>query len=69
MIDVQKIWLTDSAIWIQTTDGRKASEKFADYATLQNASKHEREAYSCSPFGIHWPHLDEDLSFEGFFAH
>ena len=69
MIDVQKIWLTDTAIWIQTADGRKASEKFADYASLRNASKQEREDYSCSPFGVHWPRLDEDLSYEGFFAH
>ena len=65
MIDVQKIWLTDTAIWIQTADGRKASEKFADYASLRNASKQEREDYSCSPFGVHWPRLDEDLSYEG----
>ena len=69
MIDVKKIWLTDTAIWIQTADGRQASEKFADYTTLRNASKHEREDFSRSPFGIHWPHLDEDLSYEGFFAH
>ena len=69
MIDVKKIWLTDTAIWIQTADGRQASENFADYAPLRNASKHEREEFSCSPFGIHWLHLDEDLSYEGFFAH
>lgn len=69
MIDVQKIWLTDSAIWIQTADGRKACERFADYAPLRNASVSERADYSCSPYGIHWAQLDEDLSYEGFFAH
>lgn len=69
MMDVQKIWLTDSAIWIQTADGRSACERFADYTTLRNASAAQRAAYSCTPYGIHWPHLDEDLSFEGFFTH
>ncbi|MBR4547898.1 MAG: DUF2442 domain-containing protein [Paludibacteraceae bacterium] len=69
MMEIQKIWLTDSAIWIQTVDGRKACEHFADYAPLRNASQAERADYSCSPYGIHWHHLDEDLSYEGFFAH
>ena len=69
MMDIQKIWLTDSAIWIQTVDGRSACERFADYAPLRNASAAERANYSCSPYGIHWSHLDEDLSYEGFFAH
>lgn len=69
MMDIQKIWLTDSAIWIQTADGRKACERFEDYTPLRNASASERSDYSCSPYGIHWEHLDEDLSYEGFFAH
>ena len=69
MIDIKKIWLTDTAIWIQTADGKQACENFADYASLRNASKAERLEYSCSPFGVHWPHLDEDLSYEGFFTH
>lgn len=68
-MDIRKIWLTDSAIWIQTADGRKACERFADYTPLRNASKTELANYSCSPFGIHWEHLDEDLSYEGFFDH
>ena len=69
MMDIQKIWLTASAIWIQTADERQACEYFADYAPLRNASASERADYTRSPFGIHWAHLDEDLSYEGFFAH
>ena len=67
MMDVQKIWLTDNAIWLETGDGRKACEKFADYASLRNASSAERANFTRSPFGLHWPALDEDLSYEGFF--
>ena len=69
MMDIRKIWLTDSAIWIQTADGRKACERFADYESLRNASFAQRANYSCSPYGIHWQQLDEDLSYEGFFNH
>lgn len=68
MIDVKKIWLTDAAVWIETADGRQACERFDNYASLRNASDKERQAYTRSPFGLHWPALDEDLSFEGFFA-
>lgn len=69
MLKIDKIWLTDTAIWIQTVDGRKASERFADYPALCNATAAEREAYTCSPYGIHWEKLNEDLCFEGFLKH
>lgn len=69
MIDVRKIWLTDNAIWLETTDGRKACERFADYASFRNASSSERANFTRSPFGLHWPTLNEDLSYDGFFAH
>ncbi len=68
MIEVKKIWLTDEAIWIETKDGCQACEQFADYAPLRKATAAERAAFTQSPFGLHWPALDEDLSFEGFFA-
>lgn len=64
---VEKIWLTDTEVWITTADGRTAVERFADYARLRDASQEQREAYTSDAFGIHWEELDEDLSFEGFF--
>ncbi len=65
---VSNIWLTDSAIWIELTDGRKGKESFADYARLSQATQEQRKNYILSYFGIHWPDIDEDLSYEGFFA-
>ncbi|MCM1309549.1 MAG: DUF2442 domain-containing protein [Bacteroides sp.] len=65
--DVANIWLTDSGIWIELRDGRKAQERFADYKRLANAGVEMRQHYILSHFGIHWPELDEDLSYEGFF--
>lgn len=67
MIKIEKIWLTDSAVWIRTSEGKEACESFADYPRLRYATPEQREQYEADDFGIHWESLDEDLSFEGFF--
>ena len=67
MEKVVKIWLTDTEIWIQTEEGKTASEMFADYPRLKYATQEQRNNYTTDDFGIHWEELDEDLSFEGFF--
>lgn len=64
---INKIWLTDDAVHIRTSDGREAKELFNDYARLRNASRSELEDFTADAFGIHWNQLNEDLSFEGFF--
>lgn len=65
---VVDIWLTDKEVWIKTEDGREANERFADYPRLRNATREQLENYQASDYGIRWPDIDEDLSFEGFFA-
>ena len=67
MIRIEKIWLTDTAVWIRTVDGQQACEEFADYPRLKYATPEQRRDYTSDGVGIHWPALDEDLSFEGFF--
>ena len=64
---IEKIWLTPSAVWIRTEDGREACELFDDYPRLKDASVEQLCDYDYDDFGIHWSALDEDLSFEGFF--
>ncbi len=64
---IEKIWLTENAVWIRTDDGREACELFADYPRLRDASMEQLVNYDCDAFGIHWEDLDEDLSFDGFF--
>jgi hypothetical protein len=64
---IEKIWLTQTAVWIRTEDGREACELFEDYPRLKNASVEQLCNYDYDEFGIHWEALDEDLSFEGFF--
>lgn len=67
MIAIEKIWITDSAVWIKTADGREACEKFSDYPRLRYATQQQREKYTADAFGIRWEEIDEDLSYEGFF--
>ena len=67
MIEIEKIWLTDEAVWIRTKDGCEVCEFFADFPRLKFASAKQRANYRADEYGINWPDIDEDLSFEGFF--
>lgn len=69
MIHVSKINIADDSVWIETSDGRTACEKFADYPRLRNATREQLENFRADETGIHWPDIDEDLCFEGFFNH
>ena len=66
MVQVEKIWITESAIWIRTADGKEACERFSDYPRLKEATPEQLQNYTSDAFGISWPELDEDLSFAGF---
>lgn len=65
--DIEKVWLTDTAVWIRTIDGREASEDFELLPRLKWATPKQRENYELNHYGIRWDDVDEDLSFEGFF--
>ncbi|MBR6885271.1 MAG: DUF2442 domain-containing protein [Prevotella sp.] len=67
MEKIEKIWLTDDAVWIRTYNGKEACEKFNDYPRLRYATKKQRADYETDEYGIHWREIDEDLSFEEFF--
>ena len=63
----QKVWFENGRIFILTADGREGSLPVRLFPRLYNASEEQRQNYTLSPFGIHWPDIDEDLSYEGFF--
>ncbi len=65
--DIARIWLTNEAVYIELNNGAVGKEMFTDYHRLLNASEEQRNNYHISHFGIHWPDIDEDLSFQGFF--
>ena len=64
---VEKIWLTETEIWIRTSKGNEVCEKFADYPRLRAATPEQRRNFTSDAFGLRWEDLDEDLSFESFF--
>lgn len=66
-IVVEKVWLTDTAVWIRTADGKEACEKFVDYPRLRFATPEQRASFTLSGDGIHWEEIEEDLGFDGFF--
>lgn len=65
---IEKVWIDDTSVYAQTTDGQIAYYQFANWPSLQHASQAQREDFFLSYSGIHWPQIDEDLSFEGMFA-
>lgn len=66
--NLYKVWVDDKMVWVETKDGVQASTPINRWARLASASPSEREDFYLSPCGIHWPKVDEDLSFEGIFA-
>ncbi len=63
----QKVWFENGRIFILTGDGREGSLPVRLFPRLYNATDAQRQNYTLSHFGIHWPEIDEDLSYEGFF--
>lgn len=68
-ISIEAVWFDDDRILIRTASGEERSMPLAWFPRLYNASPAERDRFELSPMGIHWPDLDEDLSFEGFFTY
>lgn len=62
-----EVWTDDARVYARAEDGSVASYAFSQWARLKNATKEQRDAFSLSYSGIHWPQLDEDLSFTGMF--
>lgn len=65
---VEKIWIDDRSVYIQTLNGDIFSESFDDYPRLRNATQEQRAAFEYNDVGIRWEDLDEDLCFDGFMS-
>jgi hypothetical protein len=64
-METYKIWFDEQNLYLQTTKGKVFKHILSEFPLLEKASSLQRENYQFSPFGIHWPEIDEDLSFEG----
>lgn len=65
-ITITKIWFEDERLYGLSADGRTLWQSLLYYPRLRFAQKEQREDYSFNAFGIHWDHLDEDISYESF---
>lgn len=64
---LQRVWTDATHVHAETTDGRRASYAFSVWPRISAATEEQRRDYFLSYGGIHWPQIDEDLSFDGMF--
>jgi hypothetical protein len=55
----------DGQIFVVLESGTKLQFRAADNPRLANATPAQLSNIELSPFGLHWPDLDEDLSIRG----
>ena len=62
-----KVWFDQTMIHVRLVDGRELSIPLEWFPKLRDASAAKRENHRLigRGVGIHWPDLDEDLSFRG----
>ena len=65
--DIAKVWVDDTHVYAETNDGKQASYAFSEWPRLAQATDEQRRDFYLSYGGIHWPQIDEDLSFDGMF--
>jgi len=53
---------------VDLTDGRTLDVPLASFPRLLNATERERERVELSHLGLHWEHLNEDISVAGLLA-
>ncbi|MDF1601188.1 DUF2442 domain-containing protein [Mesorhizobium sp. YIM 152430] len=56
---------TDDELVVTLADGVRLVTPLWWYPRLMQASEQERNQIELSPYGVHWPAIDEDLSVEG----
>jgi hypothetical protein len=63
-----RAWHQEGLISIRFASGHEVSFPITGNLRLESAAEEDVGRIEISPFGLHWPTLDEDLSFEGILA-
>ena len=63
---VIKLWFADECLFILTDKKEELKQSLKFYPLLKNATDEQRSHYRVSAIGLHWPDIDEDISFESF---
>ena len=63
----QDVWFDENNLWVLLSDGRQLSVPLTYFPRLLDATQEDLADYIISGggIGIHWNHLDEDISVEG----
>ena len=56
---------SDTELSVELADGRRVVTPLWWYPRLLAATAEDRAEVELSPFGVHWPRVDEDLSVAG----
>lgn len=67
-ISVERVTFDEDQMWVALSDGRTLGVPLAWFPRLLAAGPAERAKVELTPFGMHWPALDEDVSVEGLLA-
>ena len=65
--ELDRLWFEDDKIFIKTKEGEILWQSFLWYNRLLYATEEQRNNYYTSFSGIHWPDIDEDISYESFY--
>lgn len=66
-VDIAKVWVDEQYVHILTSEGVERKEAINNYERLRLGTPEQLQNFETDNIGIHWPELDEDLSYEGFF--
>ena len=61
----QRAECSDTELTVTLRDGRRITTPLWWYPRLLDATPEQRANCELSPFGVHWPEIDEDLSVAG----
>lgn len=67
-VEPTNVRFDDTTMWVELIDGRVLGVPLVWFPRLFHASPEERENFELSYTGIHWDHLDEDISTAGLLA-
>jgi hypothetical protein len=61
----KEVRCSGTELTVTLKDGRRITTPLWWYPRLLKATPEQRASYELSPFGVHWPEIDEDLSVAG----
>ncbi|RAI38999.1 DUF2442 domain-containing protein [Rhodoplanes roseus] len=67
-ISATAVRFDEHTMWVDLSDGRTLGVPLAWFPRLLRASPEDRARVELSRTGLHWEHLDEDISVAGLLA-